>query len=83
MVLGVENNTVANARVKNYNCRSSTKQKEKTMKKLVALSAVVVMLSGCADMTRREQNMYVGAVIGSIFWIPGAALGGFIGHQMR
>ena len=53
------------------------------MKKFVALALIAVTLGGCAGMTRREQNTYIGAVIGSIFWIPGAALGGYIGHNMK
>jgi len=58
-------------------------EKESTMKKFLALALVAATLGGCAGMSRQEQNTYVGAVIGSIFWVPGAAIGGYIGHNMR
>ena len=53
------------------------------MKKSIAALLMITMLAGCSGMTRREQNTYVGAVIGSILWIPGAAIGGLIGHGMK
>ena len=52
------------------------------MKKLFAMLLATAVLAGCAGMTQREQNTYVGAAIGSILFVPGALIGGYIGHNM-
>ena len=68
-----------------------------TMKKLVihtATIAVVLGLTACSDMSRRDQNTAIGAgagaVAGSILTggsavgtVGGAAVGGVIGNQVR
>ncbi|MCL1785934.1 MAG: prenyltransferase [Alphaproteobacteria bacterium] len=53
------------------------------MKKLIAIAIAAAVLTGCAGMTQREQNTYIGAAIGSIFFVPGALIGGYIGHNMK
>jgi len=53
------------------------------MKKTLACGLAILMLAGCAGMTRREQNIFIGSAIGAIFWWPGALLGGYIGSQMK
>lgn len=65
------------------------------MKKLVKYSvilAITAMLFGCASMSKRQQNMAVGAAIGGVAGnligddtgatLGGAALGGLIGSQI-
>ncbi|MCL1892543.1 MAG: osmotically-inducible lipoprotein B [Alphaproteobacteria bacterium] len=51
------------------------------MKKMAAMLIALGMLAGCAGMTQREQNTYIGAAIGSILFVPGALIGGYIGHN--
>jgi hypothetical protein len=52
------------------------------MKKFATM-ILAASLAACAGMSRREQNTYIGAIIGSIFWVPGAAIGGYVGHNMK
>jgi hypothetical protein len=58
-------------------------EKEKPMKKLSAIFLTTAVLTGWAGMTQREQNTYVGAAIGSILFVPGALIGGYIGHNIE
>jgi len=53
------------------------------MKKIAAIAISMAVLTGCAGMTPREQNTYIGAAIGSILFIPGALIGGYIGHNLE
>ena len=53
------------------------------MKKLAAIFLATAVLTGCAGMTQREQNTYIGAAIGSILFVPGALIGGYIGHSLE
>ena len=60
-----------------------------------ALTALVLLaMSGCADMSRRDRNTVAGAAIGGVAGsvlsngsglgaVGGAALGGYIGNQME
>ena len=55
-------------------------------------AAVLIVLGGCAGMTRQEQGTATGAVIGGVagnvigggLWgtAAGAAVGGIIGHEV-
>jgi len=65
------------------------------MKKLMKYSVILtitVMLFGCASMSKKQQNMAIGAAIGGVAGnligddtgatLGGAALGGLIGSQI-
>ncbi len=73
--------------------------KEKTMKAkntlaMPIISAMLILsLTGCSDLTRRDKNTIIGASIGAatgailtggsgIGTAGGAAIGGVIGHQV-
>ena len=47
-------------------------------------AAVLIVLGGCAGMTRQEQGTATGAVIGGglLGTAAGAAVGGIIGHEV-
>ncbi|POA96765.1 osmotically-inducible lipoprotein B [Chromobacterium sinusclupearum] len=62
----------------------------------LAASALIAisLLSGCANMTHRQQNTAIGATAGAVLGsvltgggtvgtLGGAAIGGVIGHQSR
>lgn len=65
----------------------------KTSLKLTAAGLIAVaMLSGCANMSHRQQNTAIGAAAGAVLGsvltggdaigtVGGAAVGGVIGHQ--
>ncbi|MCD0494052.1 glycine zipper 2TM domain-containing protein [Chromobacterium violaceum] len=65
----------------------------KTSLKLAAAGLIAVaMLSGCANMSHRQQNTAIGAAAGAVLGsvltggdaigtVGGAAVGGVIGHQ--
>jgi len=64
------------------------------VKTIVLGAALAAMVTGCADMNRRQRNTAIGAgagaVLGSVLTngdafgtIGGAAVGGVIGHQVR
>jgi membrane protein DedA with SNARE-associated domain len=58
------------------------RRKDKQMKKVITM-LLAASLAACAGMSRREQNTYIGAIIGSLLWVPGAAIGGYVGHNMK
>ncbi|MFB9158035.1 glycine zipper 2TM domain-containing protein [Chromobacterium violaceum] len=65
----------------------------KTSLKLAAAGLIAIaMLSGCANMSHRQQNTAIGAAAGAVLGsvltggdaigtVGGAAVGGVIGHQ--
>lgn len=69
----------------------------KSIHKLAAATltgALIISLSGCAGMSRQEQNTAAGAGIGAVSGavltggsavgtVGGAAVGGVIGHEVR
>jgi len=53
------------------------------MKKMLIAALALCVLAGCSRWTRRENNIFVGAAIGSILFVPGALIGGYIGSTIR
>ena len=60
--------------------------------KLLLVGLLVILLAGCSGMTRRDQCMVGGAVVGGVAGsalsggsgvgtVGGAAVGGYIGHE--
>ncbi|WP_026182590.1 osmotically-inducible lipoprotein OsmB [Leeia oryzae] len=68
------------------------KTNQKIVTSIVA-AAILVSLSGCSGMSRRDQNTAIGAGIGAVGGavltggstvgtVGGAAVGGIIGHEL-
>ncbi|MBI3284402.1 MAG: glycine zipper 2TM domain-containing protein [Burkholderiales bacterium] len=64
------------------------------LKKSVIALSTLALLSGCANMTTREKNMAIGATVGGVLGsvlsngngaatAGGAAVGGYIGHEIK
>lgn len=65
-----------------------------TVKNFTLAMLMASMLAGCADMTTRQKNTAVGAAVGgatgavlthgsALGTVGGAAIGGFIGHEVK
>ena len=68
--------------------------KIQTVVKSLAIAAVVLSMSACADMSRNDRNTAMGAGIGAVAGavltggsaigtVGGAAVGGVIGNQVK
>ena len=64
------------------------------LKRSLAATLMLAVLSGCAGMTPQQKNTAIGAAVGGVAGsaltggdalgtVGGAAVGGYIGHQIR
>ena len=65
-----------------------------TFKNIMIAMLMATTMAGCADMTTRQKNTAIGAAVGGVTGaalthgsalgtVGGAAVGGFIGHEVR
>ena len=58
----------------------------KIISRLAQGAVAIVMLfsvAGCSGMSRQDKNTAVGAGIGAVGTLGGAAVGGIIGHEIK